>query len=268
MNIDEKKKIILFKKALKILGDEDWELMPSIIYFKIYRFMKTATGIDDPYLEVKETWNKKAQEFFDKIRFKLSDESLYTYLKLALAANIIDFGALETFDIEYTVNNVIKKEPMLNDYEIFLNRAENSESILYLMDNAGEVFFDFLFLRKLIQEYPNIRKIGIAAREEALVNDVTLDDLKKEELAKLISPSHYEMIGLPVCKNKFLEYEKKAVFQKIFNKYSIVISKGQGNFELFYKYRNIFFALIVKCKPISNILKVPIGETAFFLNIK
>lgn len=266
INISEKEKSIIFKKTLSILSNENWDYMPSIMYFRIYRFIRSSTNVDDPYYEIKKTWNRKAQEFFDEYYFKLPDKKLYTFLKLSLAANIIDFGALENFNINDTVDNVIRKEPVLNDYKLFLDKIENSESILYLMDNAGEAYFDLLFIRKLTEEYPNIKKIGIGVREEPFVNDVTLNDFKEGKLATLIPSSSHELIGLPVCKNKFLEYEKNKIFQKIFNKYDIVISKGQGNYELFYKYKNIFFALIIKCKPISDILRVSIGDTVFYLS--
>ncbi len=265
IDINEDDKIILLKKSLRTLTEEDWSHMPSIIYFEIYRFIRLSAGVYDPYHEIKKIWNRKAREFFDRYRFKMPDNQLYTFLKLSLAANIIDFGALEEFNIEDTIDDVVRQDPMLNDYKYFIERISNSKSLLYLMDNAGEAYFDILLIKKILESYPNIEEIGIGAREEPFINDITLEDLKKEEFIKLLPSSSYELIGLPVSKNKFLEYDKD-VFQRMFSSYDVVISKGQGNYELFYKYKNIFFALIIKCKPVSEMFNIPIGNTVFYLN--
>lgn len=264
MELNEEKKIILFKKAIKMLSDENWNYMPSIMYFKIYRFLRMSTGIYDPYHEIKKTWNIRAREFYMEYEPVLQDKSLYTYLKLSLAANIIDFGALENFDIKNTVKNVLENKPYINHYQTFIKKVKNSHSIIYLLDNAGEAYFDLLFLRKMVEEYQNIKTIALAAREEPFINDITLEDLRKGVFSD--ETSSYELVGLTVCKDKFLDYEEKGVFRDLFSKYDIIFSKGQGNYELFYKYKGIFFSLIVKCRPISDVLKVPIGDTVFYLS--
>ena len=264
MNLNEEKKIVLFKKALKILSGENWNYMPSIIYFKIYRFLRKSTGIHDPYSKIKKNWNIRAREFYMRYESILPDKSLYTYLKLSLAANIIDFGALENFDIEDTIKNVLENKPYINHYQTFVKKVENSHSIIYLLDNSGEAYFDLLFLKKLAEKYKNIKTIALAAREEPFINDITLEDLEKGVFSDEVSS--YELVGLTVCKDKFLDYEERGVFRDIFSKYDIVFSKGQGNYELFYKYKNIFFSLIIKCRPISDMLKAPIGNTVFYLS--
>jgi len=73
-----------------------------------------------------------------------SSDPLLTAIRLAIAGNIVDFGATSgQFDLENTLKETLTQEFAVCDYDLFYKSLKNAETLLYLGDNAGEVSSEF-----------------------------------------------------------------------------------------------------------------------------
>lgn len=182
-----------------------------------------------------------------------STNPLYQAVKLAVAGNIIDYGAHTVpEDLEKHINKIINNPFVIDDTQELFQKIANSKTILYLGDNAGEIVFDKLFIETM--RHPNVM---FAVRGKPIINDVTFYDARQtgiDSVAKIIS-NGYDAPStlLDYCSDEFLN---------VFRNADLIISKGQGNFEGLLNARrdDIFFLLITKCNPIAKLLHVKKGD--------
>lgn len=265
----EKQKEVLDNLA-KILPNFPLTISPPEMAREIYSLVGKVLGIDNNiYAKIKDKSNKLALSIYDKLKTRIanSNDRLLTAVELAIAGNIIDYGAKTSLNIDEEVekilaeeNQEIKKESkLIFNYPEFKNVLEKSKNILYLADNAGEVVFDRLLIEELITTYQEI-KIIYAVKEKPIINDALIEDAYQcgiDKHAEIIS-SGSDAAGtvLSLCSKDFLE---------IFTKADMVISKGQGNFEaLLETERPIFFLFKVKCPVIAEEVNGTVGDIVLF----
>ena len=243
----------ILRESMNALLKEEWSKTPpelAHIAHKIAR--KYAKG--DPYKEVKKKSNDEALSLYPKLK-KIVDESddpLRTAIRIAIAGNIIDFGALEEYNIEKTVNEVLHKKFAYDDYPLFKKILKNAKSILYFADNAGEIVFDKLLIEKIkeIKDY----KITLVVKAGPIINDATLEDVKYIGLDKLINDIRY-------ISNGEIGYERNSPEVKSWIKeHDLTISKGQGNYEGLSEFQGIFYMLMVKCPVIAEDINANVGD--------
>ena len=233
------------------------ESPPSMAQF-IHRLIRKKTGVADPYREIKQYFNREILAMFDdlKSRIEQSSDPIETAIRLAIAGNIIDLGARNQVNqhiIQEAIDHALANQLAWDRHE-FIEAIENAETILYLADNAGEIVFDWL----LIEQLP-IQKITVAVRGYPILNDVTLDDVKEIGLDKIVSviDNGSDVPGtiLSDCSKNFVER---------FNQASMVISKGQGNYETLSNVdQDIFFMLKAKCPVIAEDIGCKVGDMVF-----
>jgi damage-control phosphatase, subfamily I len=175
-------------------------------------------------------------------------------VKLAIAANIIDFGKhanLTECEVQACFNTALGKS-IDEDVVVRLSEVvQSADRVLFLCDNAGEIVFD----RYLIQEMP-MQKITCAVRGAPAINDAILEDARVvglTDLVKVISNgSDIPGTVLEACSPEF---------KKTFYDADVVIAKGQGNFETLSEItdKRIFFLLQVKCPVIARDIGFPVG---------
>lgn len=207
-------------------------------------------GMEDPFSQEKEDSNRIALELYDEWKPKVieSNNPFNLALKLAIAGNIMDYGASTSFDIHKTIDSVLQSNFAIDKSKELKQRLLKAKQVLYLGDNAGEIVFDKLFI-----ETTQHGNITYAVKGAPVLNDVTMDDANQVNMhcsANVIS-NGYDAPStiLSHCSDEFL---------KIYNSADLIISKGQGNLEglLDTKDPRIFFLLMVKCDLIAEILKV------------
>ena len=260
LNISKEKKIEIIRFALKTLYEDEWE-EPSVVYFKIYKFLRKTSGVDDPYRDEKIYCDTKLMEYLNFIR-KLVDEAddpLYMALKLSISGNMIDFGALEEVDVRNAIRDAISKRLTIDDYQIFKRKLLNASKMMIILDNSGESVFDKIFIEELLGN-SNIEKVYVVVRKEPFINDVTLKDVLRIKFDEI---DGVEFMEMPVDYNEYKDFIRNNVFDKWFKSMDIVISKGQGNFEIFEEYRGVFFGLVTKCEVIAKCFGTSIGDLVF-----
>jgi len=222
---------------------------PPEIAQQVYRIVYEITGNNDPYLAVKKSANQSAMSLYARMKDMVdySDDTLETACKLAIAGNAIDLGARAEFGSVYSIiEDSVGYQLDQEHYRRFKESIGQSDLILYIADNAGEIVFDRILIKQLLQ----IKKLKIvfAVREKPIINDATLDDAIQvglNKLATIISNgSGAPATILSQCSPEMLSYYRAA---------DLIIAKGQGNYEsLSDRSENIFFLLKVKCPVIAR----------------
>jgi len=220
---------------------------------EVYKTVRQVTGVDDPFADLKVQSIKTALALYPSLKemVEASRDRLETAVRLAIAGNVIDFGANPDFELEQDIRKVLREEPAINHYEAFKKSLEGASKILYLGDNAGETVFDKILIEVMA------KPVIYAVRERPVINDATAEDAIKSglsEVAEIVSSgSDAPGVILNRCSEQFLQRFRRA---------DLIISKGQGNYEtLSAEERPIFYLFKAKCPVIAADVGVKEGDT-------
>lgn len=245
------------REIARRLSEVTWEETPLDLSYAIQKVVTEITGVKDPYQEIKRRSNIAILRNYDdlKMRVRSAADPLEAAVKLAIAGNLIDFGPYAEVDLEQPLSK-ISEDLAINDFPIFKRAVMESSSLLYFLDNAGEIVFDKLLIETMIEVRGRaFDRIMLVAKEAPLVNDATLEDVVEIELTGIQNAS-VTLVGdgggrAPSFKSQEVENWIK--------EHDLVIFKGQANFEIFSDRRG-FFLLIVKCPVTAKVLGVKIGS--------
>ena len=173
-----------------------------------------------------------------------SEDPFDSAMRLAVAGNVIDFGAKYQFDVMDTINRVKEHELAIDDSRFLRDDLEHAQTLLYIGDNCGEIVLDKLFLEtvKVPQKY-------FVVRESPVINDITLDDAKMtgiDKVATVITTGDDSPGAVWETASK--------EFRDHFINADVVISKGQGNLEglIDVPHDHVYFLLVTKCDLIGE----------------
>jgi damage-control phosphatase, subfamily I len=236
----------VFRDVLAIMQDTDMSKPPAYTTTFIHRAIRKGTA-GDPFERIKREYNAIALSLYPKLKemVQASPDPVWTASRLAIAGNIIDFGIFTSIDIDKSVDRSLRAEIAVDDYDSFKDDLASADEVLYLLDNAGEIVFD----RLLIEELREAGKdVTAAVKGSAVLNDVTREDATQAGLDSVcrVIDNGSDAIGtiLPWT---------SASFQKEFEKATLIISKGQGNFEtLFGTEKRMYFLFQAKCDVVSQ----------------
>jgi len=234
------------RQVLHILAETDFtRRTPPDMAQWTHRLIRELTGQGDPYRHIKQCSNEVALSMLPALERRIgqSGDPFAAAVRVALAGNIIDFGANHETDVSLKGIETVVEQAFaapLNSLALESLRAaaSSAESILYICDNAGEIAFDRLLIEQL-----GPHKVTAAVRGGPIINDATLEDAVAVGLAGLttVISTGDDLPGVIVS-------QCNEPFQNIFHGADLVIAKGQGNFETLSDIpRNIFFLLKAKC---------------------
>ncbi|MHA1132249.1 MAG: damage-control phosphatase ARMT1 family protein [Candidatus Helarchaeota archaeon] len=256
----------VLRKVLTELQDIDWQQTPPQIARKVHRIVREETGVKDPYFKVKQEYNEIALNLYSNLNNLVSgaEKPLYTAVKLAIAGNIIDFGAKADFNLNATIEKVLNTPLKIDHFSQFIERLSSARKIVYLGDNSGEIVFDRVLLETILARY-NIKQIHFAVKGAPILNDATIEDAKYVGLDR-IPGLDFIKIGIGIPGTGYERHSKE--FLDLLVQSDIIISKGQGNYEALSEVKGIFFLLMAKCPVIAKDLDVEIGDTILKGNIR
>jgi len=256
---NETLKMEVTEKVVKIVSENFHKgAVSNVIGTEVHRTIKEETRNQDPYIMEREISNDIALDFLPQVEKILGEGSnLNNYIRVAIAGNVIDFGALGLdMDMESLIIQTMKKDPTIDSTEELEEELRRSKTILYLADNIGEIVFDKILIEK-IKEYDV--DVTVALKEKPILNDACIDDALKiglDEVAKLTSTGT-DSIGI-------IEEDVSAEFMELFHESDMVIAKGLGNYEglgeMDLKDKPVFCLFNAKCKPISMEIGVELGD--------
>jgi uncharacterized protein with ATP-grasp and redox domains len=216
--------------------------------------LQDITAMNDFYSKEKWQSNEVALALYPlwKQRVEQAPDPVNLAVRLAIAGNIMDYGANHTFDVEDTINEVITKPLSIDHSNELKEKIALAKSILYLGDNAGEIVFDRLFLETI--HHPNVTFV---VRGGATINDATMEDVQAvgmQHVATVITNG----FDAP---STVLERSSET-FKRHFAEADLIISKGQGNLEGLYPLHDnrIFFLLMAKCDVIASFIGAKKGS--------
>ncbi len=244
----------MIKEVLPVIAAADMEKPPAYTTTFLHRAIRQRLG-EDPFRNIKHTYNSLALGLYPRLRERVreSAEPLWTAARLAIAGNVIDFGIFTSVDINGSVTRALEPCIAVDDYPSFLAAVRETDSILYLLDNAGEIVFDRLLIEEL---QASGKKVKAVVKGSAVLNDVTMEDALQVGLPELceVTDNGSDAIGT------ILEWTS-AEFRAEFEKADLVVSKGQGNFETLCGTRKrTFFLFQSKCEVVSKDLGLSAGS--------
>jgi uncharacterized protein with ATP-grasp and redox domains len=262
-NIRSKKKRrkILLAVARKLSKTDIHKMTPPELTKCAHDRIHRLTGIKDLYKEPKHQNNREALELYPYLKKLVARASdpLLTAIRLAIAGNIIDYGALAEFNIRKTIQEVVRKRFAVLDYKKFKEDLKKSRLLLYIGDNAGEIVFD----RVLVEELIKCTEVVFVVKSKPVLNDALREDAQMVGLDKVVRviESGSDHAGTTVSKGT-------REFKRLYKKADIIIAKGQGNFETLDRERkNIYFLLKMKCPKLAEVVGLKKGDVILKSNL-
>ena len=245
---DENIQESVIRRVLAMVSEMDLRESPPAMAQRIHRMIRDLADDPDPYREVKRKFTAFALDLYPELKGLVarSRDPFETSLRLALAGNVIDFGVrldIRTDDVHQTIEDALEAPldtTMLTKLRDAINTADD---VLYLLDNAGEIVFDRLFIEQL-----PCGKVTCVVKGGPVINDATVEDAKAAGFDGLV----------PIINNGFdapgtILRKSSEAFQRRFARADLVIAKGQGNYEtLNEESKRIFFLLKAKCPVIAR----------------
>ena len=232
---------------------------PAVLSLNAYHYVHDVFGIDDAYKGVKIEQNNMilALEPMLNDLVASSDTPLVTAIRLAAEGNIIDLGILKRHELDQrdAIDQAMAAPLALEHTDRFLHELKTCKSLLYLLDNAGEIVFDKVLIRELIKH----TKVTAVVKAGPIINDACHADAEQVGLTALCevidNGGAYEGSPLSLVPDSFLDIMKNA---------DIILAKGQGNYETVDDFDgNVYLLLKMKCEIVARHSGVPMGEAAF-----
>lgn len=253
---DERQHRVLLDLVMQRLTQLPLDVTPPQVGQIIHRLIREHVTDGDPYLHLKQLYNKRAMEMLPDLRQRMlqGPDPLLTACKLAIAGNQIDFGALSgEFDLDALVADALSSDFAIDAYPRFRTLVDNASRILYLGDNAGEIVFDRLLLEALNRE--GSARIDFVVRGRPVLNDATAEDAAYcgiDLYANVLSNgSDAPATVLDECSPRL---------RHAFDAADLVIAKGQGNYESLSEQPGpVFFLLKAKCPVVARDLGTWVG---------
>ncbi len=240
------------KEGLKILDREFSTDKTSIaVATLLHRMVRKVTVNADPYRQMKEAEVDMARNMRNSWKPNPKG-NIRHYLVLSVLGNNIDFfkdmkeireGLASP--VEFAIDHIRELE----------RRLKKAKCILYLADNAGEVFFDIPLVNMLNDYAP----VTYVVKESPVQNDITRDDLERFGLARELPRVITTGTDTPGVDMAMASDEFKVEFESA----DIVLAKGMGYWETLSELPTegkVFYLLKAKCKPVADSLSVPLNS--------
>jgi len=245
----------LLRRLLQEISKATWQESPPAMGQRIHRIIRKELDCLDPYHEVKGHMNQMAANLMPALRKQIQNhpDPREAAVRVAIGGNLLDTGAktqIAAHELPAHLESIWTK-PLHGSFEDLFQAVERAPSILYLADNAGEIFFDRLLIEQLPAE-----KTTLVMRGSPVLNDATLEDAELVGLPELVpvmdNGSDAPGTILDDCSD---------AFRRRFAEADLIIAKGQGNYETLSDVnKQIFFLFTVKCPLIAEHVKEPVGS--------
>lgn len=216
------------------------------------------------YAEEKRQFNQAMLAIEGELYAKAaaSENPLNEAVKLAMAANFIDFTKISAFD-GGTVTAVLQAAERATPSEATLallsNELEKAKTIVYLHDNCGEIVLDKILIRLIKEKHPQV-KIYSVVRGAPVINDVTQEDAAQVGLGEFATVVE-NGANIP---GTYLK-EINAYTKSLLDSADVIISKGLGNLETFSgEGYSVYYMLMAKCAHMAERFSVNLMDTVLY----
>ena len=235
------------RNVAKILERLSPETVPADLSNEFHPVIKKLSGNPNPYRARKLREIEMAKRAFSKIRPR---GDLRGCVQVAAQGNAIDFFVdPESLDRELSV----RPNFVIDDIAKLERKLEGVKDILYLADNAAEVFFDLPLLTFLGGK----ARVGYVVKESPVQNDLAIGDIRLTGLRLLA-----EIIPSPATVGFYPDRASPQLRER-FARTDLVVAKGMGNYETLSELPEsgkFFYIFRAKCGPVARSLGIKVGD--------
>jgi uncharacterized protein with ATP-grasp and redox domains len=261
---NEQMKEQMIRRILEALATADYEVTnPEMMTVTWEALTNTIHEIDpradmNPYGTIKSIINDKMLSVYDELLkiVKQSDNPFLTGVKMAIEANIIDYGANPDFNHDQLLKPFLGIESGvalgINQSQKLYDKLRQAKGLVYIGDNCGEIVVDKVFIQLIGELFPDL-DITYIVRGGSVLNDVTLQDADQVGMSQVarVIPAAGREPGFVLSKSG-------EACTELFQMADVVIAKGQGNFEglSHVDKDDVFFLFVAKCNLVARIADV------------
>lgn len=224
----------------------------------LYEAIAKALNVEDLYADFKQESSQKAKAFIPLCQRHIDeeDDTLLVATKTAVAGNVIDLAAVMLYDLEEELEKIYHTSFAIDDFCALKAQLGQTQTLVYLADNAGEEIFDKLYIQTIKKCYPQM-EIYYFVRGRPIINDLTCKDALASgmnEVAVIVDS------GVPTPGLVIELMNEKA--RLIFERAECIIAKGMGNYECLGETKGlpIFFLFKVKCNVVAQAVGASLGD--------
>lgn len=256
-NADKKKAVEFTNKVLKIVNSATPDISAPELVEKIENLRFEIFGVKKDFKDIKHHFNSLIMSMENEIENKISNSSnpLETAVKYAMMGNYIDFGAMDKVDenkLLSLIDEALDIDVPQEEFKRFQDELKTAKRVVFITDNCGEVVFDKILTKTILNLYPET-DLDIIVRGEDVLNDATIDDAIQIGLDKVakVTPNGTAIAGTCIAR------VSEDVRNKIENA-DVIIAKGQGNFETMrFCGLNVYYIFMCKCTMFAERFNVP-----------
>jgi uncharacterized protein with ATP-grasp and redox domains len=250
---DEAKLFEVLSRAMELLHDQLSAGTPADISTLGLRAVTEVLGARDLYADERRHTNDTMLALEPELRALIAraDNPLRTALRIAAAANMIDFGITDNVNVHAALEQAMKAPLAVDHTEQLIEDLSRSTTLLFLADNSGEIVADKLLLETI--GHPNA---WAAVRGAPMLNDATEADAAAVGLDTVA-----HVLGNGSGRLGTVLEDCSPQLRRCFDQADVIISKGQANYEsLEHVEANIYFILTAKCRLVARQLGVERGD--------
>ena len=249
---DERLRAKALERGLAVVEDNfSYDEVSITIATKIHRAVREVTGNTDPYRGMKDEEIRLSRELMREVGSSYGD-GFGGLLGLSVLGNAIDFFR-DFASIREDMGRGLQFSQ--DDSATFVNRLEGAEGVLFLADNAGEVFFDL----PLVKYMSGLTPVTYVVKESAVQNDLSLEDLERSGLAGEFGAVMTTGAATPGVVFSLASEE----FRQAFDSAELILAKGMAYYEALTELPpdgRILHCLKAKCRPVADSLGVPLDS--------
>lgn len=255
---DEEQQLEVLRRVARIAESPDMNQTPAALSQPVYQIVSDVTGVADPFVVQKRETNAAALKILPSLQSILASSSdpLNTALHIAVAGNIIDMGIGHAFNVERDIHAMLDTPFAIHALAEFRSEIRPGRRLLYLGDNAGEIVFDTVLVRYLVDAGMHVT---YTVKSGPIINDATLQDACDVGMTELVPVIETGSNDIGVNWDRV-----SAEFRQTVSQADVILGKGHGNFETCIgRPGNFYFLLKAKCEVVAAELGIPLGSLVF-----
>jgi uncharacterized protein with ATP-grasp and redox domains len=249
---DEELKAKAIREGLQLVDEYfSADVTTIAIATEIHQAVKEVTANPDPYRGVKDEEIRISRKLIGEVS-PAYPQDFKGCLALAAVGNVIDF---------FRDSNTIKEDMrahmkfLLDDSDRFEKMLRKSTNVLFLADNAGEVFFDLPIIKWIARS----ARVTYVVKGSPVQDDTTLYDLKIAGVDGKLDRVITTGTATPGVLLQLASYE----FKREFAAADLILAKGMGYYEGLTELPpdgRVLHCLMAKCQPVADSIGVPLNS--------
>jgi damage-control phosphatase, subfamily I len=251
-------------KMMDVIKDAFRDGLDSfLVGLRMMEIIEEVTGHGDPYKDFKRRCTSIAQQLAPTVRemVEKSPQALREACRTAVMGNLLDVIAGNSPELVDT-GSFFGTPLAIDSFDQFQTALQSAEKIIYMADNAGEVFFDRILIDRIRKERDEI-PIDYFIKGYPFLSDAQYEDVAPTLMHQVASIKVVPLIK-PVVMNQSYILSMYEEFLSAVGSPNLVVVKGQANYELFVPLHiEAFYLFVHKCPVIAQAEGADIGQAVF-----